>query len=108
MMKEEYQKYMEEIVKGVFTGILSFYLLFYGLRPSVQYPDFILDFFENKWVFMILFIIMYYVMIWDYRSGVLMLLATFSLIFDYTMFARNDNDEKTTTKPVIIQTPLFI
>ena len=109
-MMEEYQQYINEIVKGVTTGILSFYLLFYGLRPSVQYPEFILDFLENKWVFMILFIIMYYVMLWDYRSGVLMLLGTISLIFDYIIFAHSD-DEKITkrkTENILTTAPLFI
>ena len=84
---------MEEfqyILKGLLAGILSAYLIIYGLLPSVPYPEFILDFFENKWMFLILLIINYYIFIWDYRCGVLLLLSILALIFDYVIFTTNN------------------
>lgn len=78
--------YFEYIMKGFVAGILSGYLLIYGMRPAVPYPEMILEFFEHKWLFIIMFILNYYVFIWDYSSGALLLLCIIALIFDYIVF----------------------
>ena len=44
------------IIKYIFIGILSAYLLIYGLRPSVPYPDSILELYENTWLLLLLVI----------------------------------------------------
>jgi|DEB0MinimDraft_4_1074332.scaffolds.fasta_scaffold10133_4 Ca2+/Na+ antiporter len=87
-------EHYETILKGFITGILIGYVLIYGLRPSVRYPDLILEFFENKWIFLILLLIIYYSIIWDLRIGVLMLLSTIALIFDYIIFTDTFNQNK--------------
>ena len=74
------------IVKNFTAGVLSAYLLIYGLRPSVMYPDIILELFENKWLFLILLVINYYLFMWDKLSGALLLLCIIALIFDYAVF----------------------
>ena len=89
-------KYVEDILKGVISGILSSYLLIYGLRPSVQYPEYILDLFENKWVFILLIICNYYLFVWDYTSGCLLLLGIVSLVMDYIIFTERSSEENTT------------
>ena len=81
---------LETIAKGLITGILVGYLIIYGLRPSVPYPEYILDFFENKWIFLILVIIIYYAFLWDYTIAVLLLLSTIALIFDYVIFTNSN------------------
>jgi hypothetical protein len=81
-------EYIEIIIKGIFCGILSAFLLIYGLRPAVPYPDALLEFFENPWLFLILLLATYYVLIWDHILGVLLLLSISSLIFDYIVFTR--------------------
>jgi len=78
--------YYAIIVKNFTAGVLSAYLLIYGLRPSVMYPDIILEFFENKWLFLILLVINYYVFMWDKLCGALLLLCIIALIFDYAVF----------------------
>lgn len=78
--------YYSIIVKKFTAGVLSAYLLIYGLRPSVMYPDIILEFFENKWLFLILLLINYYIFIWDNLCGALLLLCIIALIFDYAVF----------------------
>lgn len=78
--------YFEFIMKGFVAGILSGYLLIYGMRPAVPYPEIILEVFEHKWLFIIMFIINYYVFVWDYNCGALMLLCILALIFDYIVF----------------------
>lgn len=85
-------EYYAIIVKSFTAGVLSAYLLIYGLRPSVMYPDIILEFFENKWLFLILLLINYYLFIWDNLCGALLLLCIIALIFDYAVFTdRNQN-----------------
>lgn len=63
----------------------------YGLRPSVPYPDFILEPFQHNWMFLIIFIVNYYLFILNIKIGFLMLLAILALIFDYLIFAKKNN-----------------
>ena len=44
------------LFKYIIIGILSAYLLIYGLRPSIPYPETILEFYENFWFLIIIFI----------------------------------------------------
>lgn len=77
------------ILHGLLNGILTAYLLIYGLRPSIPYPEYILEIFEHKWIFVILILINYYVIIWNYRTGCLLLLCLIALVFDYMIFVKN-------------------
>lgn len=77
------------ILKGLIAGILAGYLILYGLRPAVQYPEIILEIFDNKWMFLILLILNYYAFIWDYNIGALLLLCVITLMFDYIVFVEN-------------------
>jgi hypothetical protein len=79
-------EYLEVIIKGILCGILSAFLVIYGLRPAIPYPDFLLEFFENPWLFLILLIVTYYIFIWDHMLGALLLLSIAALIFDYIVF----------------------
>ena len=74
------------IIKYIFIGILSAYLLIYGLRPSVPYPDSILELYENTWLLLLLVIINFYVYLWDSKVGILLCLSIISLIFDMIQF----------------------
>jgi len=79
----------EFILKGLLAGILAGYLILYGLRPAVPYPEIILEIFDNKWMFLILLILNYYAFIWDYNLGALLLLCVITLMFDYIVFIEN-------------------
>jgi len=83
-----YKAYMQEILKGIVSGILSAYLILYGLRPAIPNPEIILEVFENKWIILVLLILNYYVFVWDYTAGALFLLCIISLIFDYIVFTQ--------------------
>lgn len=76
----------ESIIKSLLIGILSGYILVYALRPSIPNPDIILDILENKFVFIILFIINYYLYLYDSFIATLFSICIFSLIFDYLIF----------------------
>lgn len=79
-------EYLEVILKGLITGLLSAYLVLFGLRPAVPYPEIILELFENLWMFVILLILNYYTFVWDYTIGAILLLCILALIFDYIVF----------------------
>jgi len=74
------------LIRYILIGILSAYLLIYGLRPSIPYPDSILEFYENTWLLIILIILNFYVYLWDKKLGVLLCLSIIALIFDMIQF----------------------
>lgn len=88
-------QYLELILKGLVSGLLSAYLLIYGLRPAIPYPDIILEFFEHKILFLLLLLVNYYVFVWDYNNGSLFLLCVIALTFDYVVFTGNDEPKET-------------
>lgn len=85
-MKEVDKNIFEYLIKYFFIGILSGYILIYALRPSISNPDIILDIIENKFIFIILFIINYYLYLYDVLIATLFSICIFSLIFDYIIF----------------------
>ena len=86
----EYNIYIEDIFKGILTGILASYLIILGLRPAAIYPDDILDIIDNPWIFLILFIINYYILFWDFAIGLLLFLTLIALILDIIIFTNGD------------------
>jgi len=73
-------------IKYIIIGVLSAYLLIYGLRPAVPYPESILEFYENFWLLLILVIFNFYVYLWDRTIGLLLCLSIIALIFDMIQF----------------------
>ena len=86
----------ESIIKYIFVGLLSGYILVFALRPSIPNPDIILDILENKFIFIILFIINYYLYLYDYLIATLFSICIFSLIFDYLIFIDINKNIETT------------
>jgi len=85
------------LFKGVLTGVLIVFLLLYGLRPAVMYPDSILEIIDNPWVFLVLLIINYYIFLWDESIGFLFLLTLIAMIMDILLFTEGGikmNDAK--------------
>lgn len=88
------KEYLELILKGAITGVLCAYLVLFGLRPAVPYPEFILELFENLWMFIILLIANYYILIWDYTIGAILLLCILALIFDFVVFTNKGFEKR--------------
>jgi hypothetical protein len=80
--------YIDVFIRYLIIGIISAYLLIYGLRPSVPYPEELLELYEHYWILLIIMIINIYVIIWDIRIGVLMALSIIALIFDMIIFTK--------------------
>ena len=80
-------QYLDILIRYILIGILSAYLLIYGLRPAIPYPESILEFYENFWLLILLVVFNYYAYLWDPRIGVLLGLSVIALIFDMIQFA---------------------
>ena len=46
--------YIDIFIRYFIIGILSAYLLIYGLRPSVPYPEELLELYEHYWILLII------------------------------------------------------
>jgi hypothetical protein len=74
-------------IRYIIIGIISAYLLIYGLRPSVPYPEYVLEIAEHYWIVIILIIVTYYISLWDLKIALLLVLSIVALIFDLYTFA---------------------
>jgi hypothetical protein len=93
----QFLEFADHIFRGIVSGFFIAYLVILGLRPAVMYPDNILDIMDNPWVFLVLFVLNYYVFLWDDTIGILMFLTLIALLFDIILFTEggffNDNIE---------------
>ena len=81
---------IEDVFKGLLTGVFVSYLIILGMRPAAIYPDNILDIIDNPWIFLLLFILNYYVLLWDTTIGLLLFLTLIALILDIIIFTDGD------------------
>jgi hypothetical protein len=81
-------RYIDLFTRYIIIGILSAYLLIYGLRPVVPYPEYILEIGEQYWMLLIMIILNYYLAMWDLKIGLLFALCLIALIFDLFIFAK--------------------
>jgi ABC-type multidrug transport system fused ATPase/permease subunit len=97
IIDEENNNLIINIFKGIITGFLIAYLIILGLRPAALYPDNILEVIDNPWIFVILIIVNFYVIQWDFTIGLLLLLSIIALILDIIIFTEGKiflSDEK--------------
>jgi len=97
IIDEENTNLIINIFKGIITGFLIAYLIILGLRPAALYPDNILEVIDNPWIFVILIIVNFYVIQWDFTIGLLLLLSIIALILDIIIFTEGKiflSDEK--------------
>jgi len=73
------------LFRYLIIGILSGYLLIYGLRPIMPYPETLLDLFDHYWILLILLFVNYYLLLWDLKIGVLMALSIIAFILDIVL-----------------------
>jgi hypothetical protein len=82
--------HIEDVLKGILSGVFVSYLIILGMRPAAIYPDNILDIIDNPWIFLLLFILNYYVLMWDTTIGMLLFLTLIALILDIIIFTDGD------------------
>jgi hypothetical protein len=78
---------IEIFTRYIIIGVISAYLLIYGLRPSVPYPEYILELAEHYWIIIIAIVLTYYIALWDLKIALLLTLSIIALIFDLYTFA---------------------
>jgi hypothetical protein len=81
-------RHIDLFARYIIIGILSAYLLIYGLRPVVPYPEYILEIGEHYWMLLILIFINYYLALWDLKIGLLFALSIIALVFDLFIFGK--------------------
>lgn len=74
--------------RGLAAGALAAYLVLYGLRPRVAYPDFMLALYDHPWMLLVIFAGIVYIIQWDIFVGVMMLLAFIALCADMFIFGQ--------------------
>jgi hypothetical protein len=77
------------LIRYTIIGILSGYLLIYGLRPIMPYPELLVELFDQYWILLILLIINYCLLLWDLKIGVLMGLSIVAFILDIVLLHNN-------------------
>lgn len=79
---------LEELVRGIITGIFMGFVILYSLRPKTPYPSFMLLSFEHPWVFIVLAIVVIYLFVWDRVVGCLGFIILLCLVLDFHMFSK--------------------
>jgi hypothetical protein len=77
-----------ELFQGFILGILSGFFIFYTLQPSRPYPSWMLEWTEQPWILMILFILVCILMYVDLRIAILLFLILIMLIIDVEFLGR--------------------
>lgn len=74
--------------RGLAAGALAAYLVLYGLRPRVAYPNFMLALYDHPWMLLVIFAAIVYIIQWDIFVGAMMLLAFIALCADMFIFGQ--------------------
>lgn len=74
---------VDDIVKGLVTGVLLGFMVLYSLRPQNPYPDWVLQTYEHPWIFIILVGSVIILSAWEGRAGAIMLIIVATLLMDY-------------------------
>lgn len=85
---------IDEVTKGILSGIFIGILLMYSFRPQVPYPQWMLQPYENPWMFLILIMVVVLLLAWDLRTGGLAFLIVATLIMEYYALGKRQ-EEKT-------------
>lgn len=86
----EFDDVLNIVLKGIISGFLIAYLILFGLRPSAEYPDNILEIIDNPWIFIVLVLVNFYVIQWDMTIGLLLLLSIIALLLDVIIFTEGE------------------
>lgn len=99
---------INDIARGITTGLFMGFVLFYSLRPTVPYPAFVLQSFEHPWVFIIMIVFAIYLLIWDRTIGCLAFIIIACLVIDFHLYSKKPiktEDSPTSSVPTPITMP---
>lgn len=79
---------MNDVLRGVVTGVLIGFILLYSLRPKMPYPSWILITYEYPWMFVLLIGVAVWCAMWDRVVGALCFVAIIPIVADYYMLGK--------------------
>ena len=74
---------IDDVTKGILSGIFIGILVMYSFQPQVPYPQWMLQPYENPWMFLVLIFLVVLLLAWDLRTGGLAFLIVATLVMDY-------------------------
>lgn len=86
-----------DIIFGLAIGAMAAVCFIYVFRSKYSYPRWMLQSFENPWVFIVLFTLALFLMIYDQKIASLLLILTLALFVDMFIFAKYIPIEKMST-----------
>lgn len=99
---------IEDVLRGIITGILVAFVVIYSLRPKTPYPKWILMSYEHPWLFVLAIAVAAWSLAWDRIIGALMFIIILTLILDYHMLGKrtiSTRDNTVVNKSVDLSTP---
>lgn len=81
---------MLDTLKIIITTILSIYIILYSLRPNHRNPEWTLQIHKHPWVLIPLLLITYYIMQWDVKIGILIVIILVAIYMDIIMFIKKN------------------
>ena len=79
---------IDEVIKGLVTGVLATFVILYSLRPTSPYPRWVVESYEHPWIFVLMIIAVPFLYAWDNIVGALAFIITTMLIIDYNFFGK--------------------
>lgn len=79
---------MIDTIKTIIIIILCLYVIVYSLRPSTRNPEWIMQVHKHPWILIPLLLITYYIMLWDTKIGVLLIIILLAIYMDIIMFIK--------------------
>lgn len=77
-----------DVLEGLLIGIVGGLVVLYGLQPKEAYPKWMLVPYDHPWMFLVMFVVIIYVGMYNRLLGALLFLLAFSLYIDLIIFGR--------------------
>ena len=74
---------IDDVIKGLVTGLLVGFMVMYSLRPQVPYPEWVLRTYEHPWIFIILIGLVVVMSAWDVHAAAVLSIIVVALLLDY-------------------------
>lgn len=85
---------IEDVLRGVITGLLTAFVVIYSLRPKVPYPKWVLISYEHPWMFLVAIGVAAWAISWDRIIGSLLFIIVLTLILDFHMLGKRTIESK--------------
>ena len=84
---------MEETIKLIIQILLILYVTIIALNPSIKNPYWILLIHENPWLLLIIVLLSYYIMQWDLKIGLLLLIICIGVYLDIILIIKKEEND---------------